>query len=214
MTTISESPQTVAKGPLEGRVALVTGGTRGIGAAISSRLTADGPEIAAGYWRGAEAASPPTAPSLPNPSWPAQPRRARPIALPASIACCIHQAFCLTSQPMLGKVSNEANKEADIMAASPAQQIQDEILNTIRKSQETVIDAIQTWVETVQSITPKIPSVQVPLADKLPKPEDVVAGAYDFAEKLLAGQRRFAEEVLRATSALTPGNGSSHSDSE
>jgi hypothetical protein len=63
------------------------------------------------------------------------------------------------------------------MATSPTQQIQDEILNTIRKSQETVVDAIQTWVETVQSITPKLPSVQVPLADKLPKPEDVVAGA-------------------------------------
>ena len=100
------------------------------------------------------------------------------------------------------------------MPNNTTQQIQDEFLNTIRKSQETVIDAIQTWVNTVQSITPKIPSVRLPLADKLPKPEDVVTGAYDFAEKLLASQRRFAEEVLRATSALTPGTGNSHSSSE
>jgi hypothetical protein len=99
------------------------------------------------------------------------------------------------------------------MPNNPTQQIQDELLNTIRKSQETVVDAIQTWVETVQSINPKIPSVQLPLADKLPKPEDVVAGAYDFAEKLLASQRRFAEEVLRATAALTPGTGNSNSNS-
>ena len=91
------------------------------------------------------------------------------------------------------------------MASSPTQEIQDEFLNTIRKSQETVIDAIKSWVESVQSITPKIPSVQVPGADKLPKPEEVVANAYDFAEQLLASQRKFAEEVLKTTAALLPG---------
>ena len=41
---------------LNGRVALVTGGTRGIGAAICHELAAAGAEIAAGYWRGHEAA--------------------------------------------------------------------------------------------------------------------------------------------------------------
>jgi hypothetical protein len=91
------------------------------------------------------------------------------------------------------------------MANTPTQDLQNELLNTVRKSQESVIDAIKTWVETVQSITPKVPAVDMPFADKLPKPEEVVASAYDFAEQLLAGQRRFAEEVLKATSALTPG---------
>ena len=91
------------------------------------------------------------------------------------------------------------------MPSTPTQDIQDEFLSTIRKSQETVIDAIKSWVETVQSITPKIPSIQVPGADKLPKPEDVVASAYDFAEQLLASQRKFAEEVLKATTSLLPG---------
>ena len=91
------------------------------------------------------------------------------------------------------------------MASTPTQDLQDEFLSTVRKSQETVIDALKTWVETVQSITPKIPAVDMPFADKLPKPEEVVASAYDFAEQLLASQRKFAEEVLKATSALTPG---------
>ena len=91
------------------------------------------------------------------------------------------------------------------MANTPTQDLQNEVLNTVRKSQETVIDALKTWVETVQSITPKVPAVDMPFADKLPKPEEVVASAYDFAEQLLASQRKFAEEVLKATSSLTPG---------
>ncbi len=91
------------------------------------------------------------------------------------------------------------------MASNPAQDLQDEFLSTIRKSQEGVIDAIKTWVETIQSVTPKLPAVQVPGAEKLPKPEELVASAYDFAEQLLASQRKFAEDVLKATSALLPG---------
>ncbi len=91
------------------------------------------------------------------------------------------------------------------MPSNPAQDLQEEFLSSVRKSQETVIDALKTWVETVQSITPKVPAVDLPFADKLPKPEEVVASAYDFAEQLLASQRKFAEEVLKATSALTPG---------
>jgi hypothetical protein len=90
------------------------------------------------------------------------------------------------------------------MASTPTQDLQNEVLNTVRKSQESVIDALKTWVETVQSITPKVPAVDMPFADKLPKPEEVVASAYDFAEQLLASQRKFAEEVLKATSSLTP----------
>jgi len=91
------------------------------------------------------------------------------------------------------------------MPSTPTQDLQNDILTTVRKSQESVIDAIKTWVETVQSITPKVPAMDMPFADKLPKPEEVVASAYDFAEQLLASQRRFAEEVIKATSALTPG---------
>src|SRR5690349_4678369 len=122
---------------------------------------------------------------------------------------------------MLGKVSGESNQEAYTMASTPTRDLPEEFLAATRKSQETMIRAFRTWVETVRTVTPKLPSVPGPLADRLPKlpsvtapfadrlptPEDVVASGYDFAEQLLAIQRKFAEDVLAATEPLIPGHG-------
>ena len=90
---------------------------------------------------------------------------------------------------------------------TPGQQVQDEILKNVQKSQEAVVDAIRSWTDTVQSITPKLPAANLPFADKLPKPEELMANAYDFAEQLLASQRKFAEDMLKATAPLMPGQG-------
>jgi acetoacetyl-CoA reductase len=51
-----EETQSPGMGTIHGRVALVTGGTRGIGAAISGQLAGAGADVAAGYWRGRESA--------------------------------------------------------------------------------------------------------------------------------------------------------------
>jgi hypothetical protein len=94
-------------------------------------------------------------------------------------------------------------------STSTQQELQDQFLSIVRKSQEIALDAIKSIVDTVQTVTPKIPSVDVPFADRLPKPQDVVASGYDFAEKLLSSQRKFADEVVKAAAPLLPGNGDS-----
>ena len=89
------------------------------------------------------------------------------------------------------------------------QELQDQFLSIVTKSQEMALDAIKSMVDTVQTITPRIPAVDVPFSDRLPKPQDVVASGYDFAQKLLSSQRKFADEVVKAAAPLLPGNGDS-----
>ena len=88
-----------------------------------------------------------------------------------------------------------------------SQEVQGEILNTVRKSQEAVVDAIKRWADAVHTMTPSMPTPSLPYTDKLPKPEEFVASAYDFAEQLLASQRKFAEDVLHATTPMIAKNG-------
>lgn len=80
---------------------------------------------------------------------------------------------------------------------------QDEILKLVRTSQDTVVDALQAWTATVQSVTPSLPKLNLPYADLAPKPETLVNGAYDFAEQLLSAQRKFANDVLQVAAPLT-----------
>ena len=91
------------------------------------------------------------------------------------------------------------------MASTVTREMQDQFLSTVRKSQEIALDTIKAMVGTIQNITPKVPSVNMPFADRLPKPEDVVASSYEFAEQLLTSQRKFADEVVKAAAPLMPG---------
>ena len=90
-------------------------------------------------------------------------------------------------------------------ARTMGRELQDEVLNTISKSQTAVIEAIQDWAGKVQQVTPELPKLNMPFSDKIPTPHELIVRAYDFAEQLLASQRKFAEEVLKATAPLTAG---------
>jgi len=91
--------------------------------------------------------------------------------------------------------------------ANMTQELQGQVLDAIRTSQEMVVDAIKAWADSVQALTPSLPASSVPFAGQLPKPGDLVANAYDFAEQLLAAQRKFAEDVLEATAPVLTANG-------
>jgi hypothetical protein len=77
---------------------------------------------------------------------------------------------------------------------------QDQILATVRQSQQAVVDAVAAWAKAVENIAPSVPAI--PGADDLPKPEAVVDNAFDFASKLLDAQHEFARSVLAAAAPV------------
>jgi hypothetical protein len=74
--------------------------------------------------------------------------------------------------------------------------LEDQVLETVRQSQEAVVKAVQTWAEAGKSLVPELPPL--PFADQLPNAVDMVENAFNFADRLLATQRQFAAAVLDA----------------
>ena len=84
----------------------------------------------------------------------------------------------------------------------PTQELQAQVLDGIRKSQEAVIDGMRTWAETIQQLVPGTAQAAVPRPGQLPTPAEVVDSVFDFATQLLDAQRELAHSVLGATTAV------------
>ena len=84
----------------------------------------------------------------------------------------------------------------------PTQEIQAQVLDGIRKSQEAVIDGMRTWAETIQKLVPGTAQAAMPRTEQLPSPAEVVDSVFDFAAQLLDAQRELAHSVLGATTAV------------
>ena len=84
----------------------------------------------------------------------------------------------------------------------PTQELQAQVLDNIRKSQEAVIDGMRTWAETIQQLVPGTAQAASPRTDQLPTPIEVVDSVFDFAAQLLNAQRELAHSVLGATTAI------------
>src|ERR1039457_5492009 len=76
------------------------------------------------------------------------------------------------------------------MAATIRQELEEEFLSTIRKGQETALEAAKPLAEAVHYVIPTMPAVRVPLAGLLPTAREAVAGGYEFAGHLLANHRQ------------------------
>ena len=74
--------------------------------------------------------------------------------------------------------------------------LEDQVLETVRQSQEAVVKAVATWAEAGKSLIPELPPL--PFSDQLPNTVDMVENAFNFADRLLATQRQFAAAVLDA----------------
>jgi hypothetical protein len=78
--------------------------------------------------------------------------------------------------------------------------LEDQVLETVRQSQDAVVKAVQTWAEAGKSLVPDLPAMPfaMPFADQIPAAADVIETAFDFADKMLSVQREFAAAVLEA----------------
>ena len=78
--------------------------------------------------------------------------------------------------------------------------LQGQVLDTIRKSQEAVVDGLRSWTEAAEQFVPK--TAAWPGADRYPSPAELIDTTYDFAFELLKAQRDFLHKAIEVTSPL------------
>lgn len=86
------------------------------------------------------------------------------------------------------------------------QKAQGKALDTVRKTQDAVIEAVTAWTETANKLTAQLPDFargyELPeFADftkQFPSASEVIDSNFDFAQQILTIQRDFAQRIVAA----------------
>lgn len=86
------------------------------------------------------------------------------------------------------------------------QKAQEQALDTVRKTQDAVVEAVTAWTETANKLTAQLPDFvkdyELPeFADftkQFPTASEVIDSNFDFAQKVLTMQRDFAQRIITA----------------
>ena len=84
---------------------------------------------------------------------------------------------------------------------SATDDLQVQVLDTIRKGQEAVVDGLRSWTEAAEQFVPRTATAW-PGAERHPSPTELVDTAYDFAAELLKAQRDFLHKAIQVTTPL------------
>ena len=76
------------------------------------------------------------------------------------------------------------------------QKVQDQTLDTVRKTQNAVVEAVTAWTETAN----KAPTPG-DFTKQFPTVAEVIDSNFDFAQRILSSQRDFAHRII---AAITP----------
>jgi hypothetical protein len=91
-------------------------------------------------------------------------------------------------------------KEYELATKTATDDLQGQVLDTIRKGQEAVVDGLRSWTEAAEQFVPK--TAAWPGADRYPSPAELVDTAYDFTFELLKAQRDFFHKAIEVTTPL------------
>lgn len=94
-------------------------------------------------------------------------------------------------------VSENAKNTTKKEAAAEEARVQDQVLDAIKRSQESALKIVSAWSENVAKLTPKLPEMpKLPLIDSLPKPEEISDQFFEFAQKLMDAQQEFVKKLV------------------
>ncbi|WP_018601307.1 MULTISPECIES: hypothetical protein [unclassified Mycobacterium] len=87
------------------------------------------------------------------------------------------------------------------------QKVQEQALETVRKTQDAVVEAVTIWTETANKLAAQLPEFAkdykgpefADFTKQFPTAADLIDSNFDFIERLLTNQRDFAQRILAAT---------------